>query len=461
MTQTESNQMVDWNRLRLTDLRAMCQNCNISTEGTKAELIARLEDFWNRPERDSGTKKLDKGKAVDPKSNDDYSERPLLPEDSDGQNYTFLSYMENRLEQKIDEKLGTVEVHELLRLRAFVLRVVEEEGWNVVAKIPKPTPSEGDEFKELLVEARKQVKPYEGRPTSYSRRSWKSKRTEFWAPVQGYQNPNMIQNPGPAYQNPFNKPITKQITCYFCGGASHTASVYPSKEQTEGNNEQYGQKQGGGWENPRARGRELLDKGDKPTTRSNLLVKKSCTPIPKKRVDPGQKKGPETLQINLEQKLWLKKEVYRLETLGAIEKVAATSLCPGIVTDGKEASKRLGVPFYKARSDRYWGLYKKFCKRFDLDVKNPHEEEQYLKIRPEKDGESPLFVSRQGKKVSVSAVGSIVKRFAEHVGLNGRFTAHSLRIGGATAAMAAGISLTQIRAIGGWDSKAVMLYLRT
>ncbi|CAG8846241.1 26088_t:CDS:2, partial [Racocetra persica] len=31
-------------------------------------------------------------------------------------------------------------------------------------------------------------------------------------------------------------------------------------------------------------------------------------------------------------------------------------------------------PFYKARSDRYWGLYKEFCKRFDLDVENPREE---------------------------------------------------------------------------------------
>ncbi|CAG8589200.1 17672_t:CDS:2, partial [Cetraspora pellucida] len=41
------------------------------------------------------------------------------------------------------------------------------------------------------------------------------------------------------------------------------------------------------------------------------------------------------------------------------------------------------------------------------------------------------------------------------------FTAHSIRIGGATAAMEAGLSLTQIQTIGGWDSKAVMLYLRT
>ncbi|CAG8820780.1 27530_t:CDS:2, partial [Racocetra persica] len=99
--------------------------------------------------------------------------------------------------------------------------------------------------------------------------------------VQGYQNPNMIQNPGPAYQNPFNKPMTKQITCYFCGSTGHMASwkrvttLGEKREQTKGNNEQYGQKQGGGWENPRTRGCELLDKGDKPTTRR-----------------------PETLQIN-------------------------------------------------------------------------------------------------------------------------------------------------------------------
>ncbi|CAG8845736.1 33528_t:CDS:2, partial [Racocetra persica] len=166
---------------------------------TKAELIARLEDFWNGPERDSGTKKLDKGKAVDPNSNDGYSERPLLPEDSDGQNYTFLSYMENRLEQKIDENITessfpakkfkkSRDQHEYDVIRdagTLLQKAIQEnskekaaEGCgrrrlDVVAKIPKPMPSKGDEFKELLVEARKQAKPYEGRPTSYSRRSWK------------------------------------------------------------------------------------------------------------------------------------------------------------------------------------------------------------------------------------------------------------------------------------------------
>ncbi|CAG8752718.1 23833_t:CDS:2 [Cetraspora pellucida] len=69
-----------------------------------------------------------------------------------------------------------------------------------------------------------------------------------------------------------------------------------------------------------------------------------------------------------------------------------------------------------------------------------------------------LFLSRQGKQLTVGAIGVIVKRLAKHSGLEGCYTAHSIRIGGAIAAMEAGLSLTQIRAIGGWDSKAVMLY---
>ncbi|CAG8634180.1 9235_t:CDS:2, partial [Racocetra fulgida] len=69
------------------------------------------------------------------------------------------------------------EVQERLRLRAFTLRVAEEEGWNVAAKIPKPIPSEGDEFKDLLVEARKQAKPKEEYSTPYNRRTWQTKGT--------------------------------------------------------------------------------------------------------------------------------------------------------------------------------------------------------------------------------------------------------------------------------------------
>ncbi|CAG8541491.1 9545_t:CDS:2, partial [Cetraspora pellucida] len=84
---------------------------------------------------------------------------------------------------------------------------------------------------------------------------------------------------------------------------------------------------------------------------------------------------------------------------------------------------------------------------------------RFISIRPKTSENCPLFLSRQGKQLTVSAIGAIVKRLAKHSGLEGCYTAHSIRIGGATAAMEAGLSLTQIRAIGSWDSKAVMLYL--
>jgi hypothetical protein len=41
-----------------------------------------------------------------------------------------------------------------------------------------------------------------------------------------------------------------------------------------------------------------------------------------------------------------------------------------------------------------------------------------------------------------------------------RYSSHSLRIGGATAALAAGMSMDQIRAIGGWKSDVIDRYLR-
>lgn len=86
---------------------------------------------------------------------------------------------------------------------------------------------------------------------------------------------------------------------------------------------------------------------------------------------------------------------------------------------------------------------------------------KYLIIRPKTSDDKPLFISRQGNQLSVGAIGAIVKRMAKNANIHGRYTAHSIRIGGATAAMEAGLSLAQIRAIGGWDSKAVMLYLRS
>ncbi|CAG8751131.1 11967_t:CDS:2, partial [Ambispora leptoticha] len=55
--------------------------------------------------------------------------------------------------------------------------------------------------------------------------------------------------------------------------------------------------------------------------------------------------------------------------------------------------------------------------------------------------------------ITVGAVGTIVHK--DHPKIHSRFTAHSIRIGSAIAAMQAGLSLAQICAIGGWNCKAL------
>ena len=74
--------------------------------------------------------------------------------------------------------------------------------------------------------------------------------------------------------------------------------------------------------------------------------------------------------------------------------------------------------------------------------------------------EDPLFVSILGRTVNPSLISSAVQRMAAAVGVEGHFTGYSLRIGGATAAQQAGLSMAQIQAIGGWLSPAVQHYLR-
>ena len=49
---------------------------------------------------------------------------------------------------------------------------------------------------------------------------------------------------------------------------------------------------------------------------------------------------------------------------------------------------------------------------------------------------------------------------AAHAKLKGRYGAHSIRIGRATLALKAGLSLEQICSIDDWKSDAVHLYLR-
>lgn len=83
---------------------------------------------------------------------------------------------------------------------------------------------------------------------------------------------------------------------------------------------------------------------------------------------------------------------------------------------------------------------------------------EYLKLRG--DGEGWLFQQEEGRQLSTGAITSIVRRVAAAAGLRGCYSSHSLRIGGATAAMAAGMTKEQVKAIGGWTSDAVDRYLR-
>ena len=73
---------------------------------------------------------------------------------------------------------------------------------------------------------------------------------------------------------------------------------------------------------------------------------------------------------------------------------------------------------------------------------------------------TPLF--RHGTAaLTVEGVRAMVKAMMRSIGLDpARFGAHSLRIGGATAALAAGLSPAAIRAAGRWASDVYMLYTR-
>jgi len=85
---------------------------------------------------------------------------------------------------------------------------------------------------------------------------------------------------------------------------------------------------------------------------------------------------------------------------------------------------------------------------------------------PLRDGEAPdtrpLFRdTASGAAFSVSGIRRVVKWLMASIGLDpNKFGAHSLRIGGATAALAAGVSPAQIRLLGRWSSDVAELYMR-
>ena len=88
----------------------------------------------------------------------------------------------------------------------------------------------------------------------------------------------------------------------------------------------------------------------------------------------------------------------------------------------------------------------------------------YLQMDPvaeEDEASTPLFRHADGSAFSRADVASMVKRLMQGIGLDPAFFgAHSLRIGGATAALAAGISPSLIHVMGRWSSDIYHIYCR-
>ena len=72
-----------------------------------------------------------------------------------------------------------------------------------------------------------------------------------------------------------------------------------------------------------------------------------------------------------------------------------------------------------------------------------------------------LFCHPDGSALTVAQVRDMVKAVMQAAGFDpGRYGAHSLRIGGATAALAAGVPPAQIRLMGWWASDVYEIYCR-
>ena len=73
---------------------------------------------------------------------------------------------------------------------------------------------------------------------------------------------------------------------------------------------------------------------------------------------------------------------------------------------------------------------------------------------------SPLFVNESGLPMSKSVFSKRLASLAAKVGIEGKVSPHSLRIGAATVAWTEGFSDSQIQALGRWKSNAFLRYIR-
>ncbi|CAG8445795.1 12121_t:CDS:10 [Gigaspora rosea] len=148
----------------------------VSSEATTLQ-----QENNNEPEpeskKDQKQPEIRKGKLTNRNVGQEYIKKngPPSQKEINNQNKAFFAYFNSKLEEKIDKKLTTSlsrvlnkKVHEQLRLRAFTLKEAEKGGWTMARKILKPIPNDGNRFKDLLVEAKKQSKLQEKYSIPYS-----------------------------------------------------------------------------------------------------------------------------------------------------------------------------------------------------------------------------------------------------------------------------------------------------
>ena len=83
------------------------------------------------------------------------------------------------------------------------------------------------------------------------------------------------------------------------------------------------------------------------------------------------------------------------------------------------------------------------------------------KVPREEWAATPLFREADGRAPTTARVRTVVRSLMAAAGEeSSRFGAHSLRIGGATAALAAGVPASFIRAMGRWSSEIYEIYTR-
>lgn len=71
-----------------------------------------------------------------------------------------------------------------------------------------------------------------------------------------------------------------------------------------------------------------------------------------------------------------------------------------------------------------------------------------------------LFTNAQGRPLRTADVAGWIREIMAHGGVQGKFSAHCMRITGACLGVLGGLTLEQVIAIGGWRSSRVLDYLR-